>query len=436
MATTPLGGDAGEAPSSDSRARPPRKGSTARALPQAAAAGTVSHLLEEMATLAQPEAAARLGEESDEAIALTLQSLNPADAVGILWQLPEERRPRILAAALPEWARQWTTNHAYEHDSIGRTMAPAFADFSEEMSVADAIETVRSITKKAFISYGFVVDPDGRLTGVLVFREMMLADPQQRVGDVMLREPISLQAKTPLLDAMREILKWHFPSYPVCDESGRLVGVVRGADLFARQAVELSAQAGSMVGVEKLERLATPWQRSFRWRHPWLQVNLLTAFAAAAVISVFQDTIDRVIALAVFLPVLSGQSSNSGSQAMAITLRGVTLGEFRRGTADRLVLKEAWLGLLNGALVSITAGLGMYAYAVWSGEPSPATLALVVGIAMTGSCMLSGVFGVLVPLALRRAGADPASASSIVLSTITDCISLGLFLCLASLLIP
>ena len=112
-------------------------------------------------------------------------------------------------------------------------------------------------------------------------------------------------------------------------ESGRLVGMVRGQALFERQAFEISAQAGSMVGVEKEERVGTHWWRSFRLRHPWLQLNLLTAFIAAAVVGVFQDTIDRIVVLAAFLPVLAGQSGNTGCQALAVTLRGMTLGELR-----------------------------------------------------------------------------------------------------------
>lgn len=396
----------------------------------------VEPLLDEIKGLAAPEAADCFCDRGDAEAALALQTLNPAETVDILREMDADRRARVLAAAAPEWAEQWTTNASFEPETVGRLMSPPFAHFRADMTVAEAVEIVRTIVKKALVSYAFVDDDGGRLIGVLVFREMLLADPHQLVGDVMIREPYRLQATMPVLDAMREILEWHFPSYPVCDEAGRLVGVVRGADLFKQQAVDLSAQAGSMVGVEKLERLMTPWPRSFRFRHPWLQVNLLTAFAAAAVVSVFQDTIDRIVALAVFLPVLAGQSGNSGSQAMAITLRGMTLGELEQGDARTLVLKEAWLGIANGALVGVTAALGMYAYAVWSQAPSPTKLAAVVGVAMTGACALSGVFGVLVPMAIRRAGADPASASSIVLTTVTDCVSMGLFLGLAAWFVP
>jgi magnesium transporter len=227
----------------------------------------------------------------------------------------------------------------------------------------------------------------------------------------------------------------HFPVYPVCDAAGRLVGIVRGRTLFEEQALEISAQAGTMVGVEKEERLSTPWPRSLRFRHPWLQLNLLTAFVAAAVVGLFQGTIDRLVVLAVFLPVLAGQSGNTGCQALAVTLRGLTLGELRTGGGRRLVLKEALLGLLNGALVGVTAGLGMFVVARSQGNPAALPLALVVLLAMVGSCLVSGLAGALIPLTLKRMGADPATASSIFLTTATDVASMGLFLGLATLIV-
>jgi magnesium transporter len=251
----------------------------------------------------------------------------------------------------------------------------------------------------------------------------------------MLRNPFSLRPDMPLLEAMRLVVNHHFPVYPVCDAGGRLVGIVRGRTLFEERAFEISAQVGAMVGVEKEERLSTPWRRSLRFRHPWLQLNLLTAFVAAAVVGVFQDTIDKLVVLAVFLPVLAGQSGNTGCQALAVTLRGLTLGELRPGRERRLVLKEMLLGLLNGALVGATAGLGMFVVARAQGNPQAAVLALVVLLAMTGSCVVSGLSGALIPLTLRRLGLDPATASSIFLTTATDVASMGLFLTLATLLV-
>jgi magnesium transporter len=187
-----------------------------------------------------------------------------------------------------------------------------------------------------------------------------------------------------------------------------------------------------MVGVEREERLGTPWQRCFKFRHPWLQLNLLTAFVAAAVVGVFQDTLDQMVILSVFLPVLAGQSGNTGCQALAVSLRGITLGELVPGRAHTVVMKEALLGLLNGMLVGTTAGIGMFFLARSQGNPAAQQLGLVVLMAMTASCTVSGISGAVVPLVLRRMGADPATASSIFLTTATDVVSMGAFLSLAT----
>jgi magnesium transporter len=393
-------------------------------------------LQEMVASRAAGEAAGVLAEECDEDVARTLEGVNPAHAVSILWELDAQVRARILVKAAPDWARQWVANHEYPEDALGRLMTPAFTEFSPAMTVAEATESLREIVRKALVSYAFVVDGEGRLLGVVVFRELLLAQPRQTLAEVMIREPFRLQATTPVADAMREVLKWHHPSYPVCDENGRLVGVVRGQTLFQQQAFELSAQPGATVGVQKEERLTTPWPRSLRFRHPWLQLNLVTGFLAAGVVGAFEGAIDRMLALAVFLPVVAGQSGNTGSQALAVTLRGMTLGEYQRGRARTLVVKEAWLGLVNGALVGAVASLGMLVYATSTNEASAWALALVVLATMTGACVASGVSGVVVPLALRRLGADPATASTIVLTTATDCVSMGMFLWLATLLVP
>jgi magnesium transporter len=190
-----------------------------------------------------------------------------------------------------------------------------------------------------------------------------------------------------------------------------------------------------MVGVDKEERLVTPWPRSLKFRHPWLQLNLLTAFIAAAVVGIFQDTLDKFVILALFLPVLAGQSGNTGCQALAVTLRGITLGELKSGTERQLVVKEALLGLLNGALVGITAGLGMFVVASMQHNSNAAILAVIVMVAMIGACIISGLSGALIPIGLRKIGADPATASSIFLTTMTDVASMGIFLSLASALL-
>jgi magnesium transporter len=395
----------------------------------------IQALIEAVLKRGPHEAVELLSTETDATIVDVLIGENPAIVDEILWAFSEERRKRILDAAPEERREQWSKNHKYPEDSIGRLMDPPIAVLRPEQTVAEVVERLRSIVKKALVTYGWVVDGDGRLRGVVVFRELLFADPTQPISEIMVRDPFFLSPDASLTDGMRAAIARHYPVYPVCDADGRLLGIVRGHSLFEQQAFELSAQAGTMVGVEKEERLETPWQRSLKFRHPWLQLNLFTAFLAAAVVGIFESTLDELVVLAVFLPVLAGQSGNTGCQALAVALRGITLGELHSERARAVVMKEGWLGLLNGSLVGLTAGLGMFLYARMQDNPQALVLSLCVLLAMMASCTVSGIAGAVIPLALRRAGADPATASSIFLTTATDVVSMGAFLSLATWLV-
>lgn len=373
--------------------------------------------------------------ESDAMIAAVLGRIDPTLAVRILSVMPEDRSLNLVEDITAPIGEQWSLNTSFPEDSVGRLMEPALGYFPAATSVADTVEQLRPIAQGRQIVYAFVVDDEMRLEGVVAMRELLFADPEDRLTDVMIDQPFYFRASASLEDAMRAVLLRHYPIYPVCDDDRRLIGLVRGYALFEQQTFELTAQPGRMVGIEKEEHLATPWTRSLRLRHPWLQLNLLTAFIAGAVVGLFEDTIAQVVALAAFLPVLAGQSGNTGCQALAVTLRGMTLKELKPGMERKLVAKEALLGLCNGALVGVTAALGMLVYAHVNGTGSPFYLAFVVLLAMLGSCVASGVAGVLVPLALRRLGADPATASTIFLTTATDVVSMGLLLTLATILI-
>lgn len=396
----------------------------------------IKALLPVIVDSAPTEAVKMLEPYPDDFVVPMLELLHPGVAQDVLARFASERRQRILAAASPETRRQWVRNEAYGEGTIGHMMEPPLAVYRPETTIAQTTEYLRDLAKRAFITYVFVVDAAEKLVGVVAMREMLLSeDPQQRLEEIMIRSPFALTPEMPLEEAMKETVTRHYPVYPVSDAAGRLVGLVRGQMLFEAQAVELSAQPGSMVGVEKEERLSTPWPTSLKFRHPWLQLNLLTAFIAAAVVGIFESTIERIVVLAVFLPVLAGQSGNTGCQALAVALRGITLGELTAGKAKKLVAKEALLGLFNGALVGLTAGIGMFVYASMQQNADALKLGFCVLIAMTASCVLSGIFGATVPLVLKKLGADPATASSIFLTTGTDVASMGCFLGLATLLI-
>jgi magnesium transporter len=353
----------------------------------------------------------------------------------ILDQSLEQEAQQILGSLPLAHRLQWESNRQYLPQSVGRFVDPTEAVFSEHLSVAEVVEALEEIITREFVTYAYVVNDARVLVGVLVMRDLLFAERSRRVTEVMVTNPFSLHPEQSLTDAMRSVVTKHFPVYPVTQADGSFIGVVRGFRLFEAQAFEISAQPGRMVGIEKEERLTTSWSRSFRFRHPWLQLNLITAFVAGLVVSLFQETIDRVVILAAFLPILAGQSGNTGCQALAVTLRGITLGDYHEVYFWKILRKEALLGALNGFSVGVIAAGAMYLMAEADSGVSTMQLSVVVLAAMTLSCMVSGISGVLVPLTLKRFGFDPATASSIFLTTATDVASMGLLLGLASLFV-
>jgi magnesium transporter len=402
----------------------------------------VSIMTEELGTLVRtlqahsPDAAGSLLNAVSSSVAFeALVRLNQGFVQDILATLKPERRQAILDAAIPELAQQWQRNQGFAPDTIGRMMEPAQSVLAPDMSVGEAIEALRKLLKNVMVTYGYVLDDAGRLLGLVTMRDLLFNSHTTPLADIMLRDVFAFRASMAQSDAMQLTLARHYPVYPVCADDGTLLGLVRGQTLFEAKAFAITAQAGSMVGVEREERISTPLWRAFRFRHPWLQLNLLTAFLAGAVVALFQGTIDQMVILAAFLPVLAGQSGNTGCQALAVTLRGITLGEIRDGDGMKLVTKEGVLGALNGGPVGLIAGVAMYITAMGQQSPDALMLAIVVFLAMIGACTVSGICGAMVPLTLKRYGADPATASSIFLTTATDIFSMGLLLGLATFMV-
>ena len=350
-------------------------------------------------------------------------------------ELPQILVDHIRIYLPPELRAQASESQAeVVENTVGEMMEPALAVLPQTTTVEEAIAFLRNHDTPRLITYLYVTDAQDRLIGLAVIRDLILAKPTETLGDVMLPEPFALTPEMGLAEADKAAIHRHYPVYPVVDADRHVIGIVRGWRLFERQAIEISAQSGQMVGVDKEERLYTGIWAAFKMRHPWLQVNLLTAFIAGFVVSLFEGTITQIVALAAFLPILAGQSGNTGCQALAITLRGLTLGDLNHYPVRKLITKELALGAMNGALTGIVAGLAMYWTAGGSAHEA-VMLGFVILLAMTGACMASGLFGVLVPLILKRFGADPATASSIFLTTGTDIAGMGLMLGLATMLV-
>ncbi len=375
-----------------------------------------------------PAVAARiLAGEDAASVAATLQSMPSEQLLAITEHLLDISDPIEQDAAS-------IVSHM-DGGEVRDIMQAPTAMLRATTTVAGALDFIVHVEPSSTITYIYVVDDDAHLLGVVAMRDLLLARPGQTLGEIMNAKPYAFVMDTPIQDAVATALKLRHRLYPILDDAGRMTGVVYGWKLFEYMAAEISAQTGSVVGLDKEERVHTPLLESFRMRHPWLQFNLMTAFLAAFVVGFFEDTIAAIVALAVFLPVLAGQSGNTGCQALAITLRGMTLGEIGHYPVSRLLRKEMILGAMNGFFVGLIAAGAMWIYASTSGAEAPHMLALVILLAMTAACICSGVFGVLVPVTLRRFGFDPAAASSIFLTTFTDIVGMGLMLFLATAMV-
>lgn len=318
--------------------------------------------------------------------------------------------------------------------TIKDIMQPPVLVLDPQDTVAEAIAAIRAVARDRIYTYPMVADKKGRLLGLCVMRDLIVADAKAKIADVMLSKYVSLPQGVDVHDALKRIKGMEIPEYPVVARNGKLRGVVRAARLHEIEEARLTATPGRMVGVAEGETVATPFLASVKSRLPWLMINLVTAFAAGLVVGNFQDTIDRVVLLAAFLPVLAGQSGNTGAQALAITLRTLE----RSGSTEfyfTALWKELRLGILHGIVTGILVAIVIYVVAIMGGDKGPEFLALIVFVATILSVLVSGLSGASVPVVLKRMGADPATASSIILTTITDIVSMGAMLMLATLLI-
>jgi len=356
-----------------------------------------------------------------------LAEAEPAASVAALAQLDAAAREQRLEGLSAEVARELRELTAYPENTAGRLMDPRVSPLRAGMSVAEAIERLRAIRRRGLREV-FVVDDEGRLAGRVEMQDLALAGREQALREVT-RGVVAVARDLDPREEVVEILQRHpITALPVVNHQGRFVGVLRQAELVAAVEEEASLDIQTMVGASPDEHaLSRPWF-AVRKRLPWLQINLLTAFLAAAVVGMFEGIIAKFTALAVLLPVVAGQSGNAGAQALAVTMRGLALREISLRHWPKVLGKEAATGLANGIAVAATTALGVY---VWSGS---AGLVAVISASMVISMLAAGLAGALVPILLRRFGQDPATASSIILTTVTDVVGFFSFLGIATLL--
>jgi len=396
---------------------------TARLI-EATAPSNASGLLERL----NPRVAAGIiAELGDDAARSALKTMLPTKAGPILASMDNATRERKLALVDARLADHFRELLTYPADTAGALMDPRITAFDAELTVDDALRRMRTFKEKELGAI-YLMDREGKLAGSVPLGELVTAQPETKLKDIVRGVPAAVVVTATREEIVDSLASKRLPTFPVVDLNNRLVGVIRYRALLAAAEAEASSDIQKMVGASKDETALSRVSFAVRQRLPWLEINLATAFLAAAVVGLFQGTIEKYAALAVLMPVVAGQGGNSGMQALAVTMRGVILREVGLRDWPKLVWKEARVGILNGIGVSAVTMIAVY---LWSRSPG---LTLVIGTSMILAMVIASVCGALVPLALKAFGQDPAQSSSIILTTFTDCGGFLSFLGLATLL--
>jgi len=376
-----------------------------------------------------PDRGARILALLDDALTrAVLGSLNPNQAAAMLARLDDEERERCLESIDEILAKDLRDLISYPPETAGSLMDPRATSFRPDATVRDIVRRLRRFRNRKNVQDVFVVDSDGRLTGAVPLQSVVLASDSERISALADTAPICVNAVSSREEITQTFEEHRVGSLPVVDHEGRLIGVLRQRELIQAAKEQATASAVTMVGASEQERALSSPLFAVKKRLPWLQINLLTAFLAASVVGVFEKTIAQVTALAVLLPVVAGQSGNTGAQALAVTMRGLALREVRTRQWLLVATKEALAGAGNGIAVSLTTAIAVYFWSRSSG------LTLVIGISMVLSMTLAGLSGAIIPMVLTALRQDPAQSSSIILTTVTDVVGFFSFLGIATLL--
>lgn len=371
----------------------------------------------EMLLAVGPEYAAELVDElpSDDAADLVAE-LSAGDREAVLADVSDRAEVEQLLSYPPE--------------SAGSLMTTEVAAVREDATLGEATETLRRQSAEDDDLYQiYVVDGQGRLKGTVPISRMIVAPPSRLVRDVMEPPVAQVQPTQDQEDVARIMARYNLPAVPVVDETGRLLGRVTFDDVIDIVEAETTEDILKFAGANPAEHLVGTWTTAARHRLPWLLINLGTAFLAGAVVYAFQETIARIVVLAVWMPIVAGMGGNAATQSLAVTVRRIALGLLPRGRAWQVIRKEMFVGAINGLAI----GSILSVVAVLIGQRP--MLGLVVGLALVGNLIVAGFAGAFIPLVLERLRVDPAIASSVFVTTFTDVCGFGLLLGLGAFLL-
>jgi len=382
--------------------------------------------MEALSELGPEAGAALLADRSAEEIARFVQELPSDDAAALIDNLPDDLSASVLDLMRRKESASVENLLEYPEQTAGRIMNPNVFALSEELTVGEAITELQSARDVEMVFYLYVVDARRHLVGVVSLRRLLLVSPETPLKRIMTSDLISVQVETDQEEVARQVASYNLLAIPVVEEENKLVGVITVDDVIDVIKDEATEDIYRLAGVAGDERAFTPPGESLRKRLPWLTVNLVTAFLAAFVVGLFERTIEKVVALAVFMPIVAGMGGNAATQTLTVIVRGIALGELSWENSRKALLKEAVVGVGNGL------ALGLLAAAVaWMMKGDP-VLGVVLAMAMVINMFVAATAGTLIPLGLKALKVDPALASSVFITTLTDVAGFASFLGLAT----
>jgi magnesium transporter len=352
------------------------------------------------------------------------------DLADVVADIPETITQRVIHSLDERDRVRLREVLAYDEDSAGGMMNPDTVSVRPDVSLEVVLRYLRMLGElPAGSSAVFVVDRDDRYLGMLPFARIVTTDLDRNVADVMDTDTIALSADMPGLEVAREFKNKDLVSAAVTDSADRLVGHIMVDDVLDAIQEQAEHDILSMAGLDEEDDMFAPVARSSGRRAIWLGVNLATAFLAAAVVAVFEDTIEKVVVLAVLMPIVASMGGIAGSQTLTLMIRGLALGRVHRANAMWLMRKELAVGLLNGlAWAAVVAVATVLFFSTWN-------IGAIIALALAVNLVVAAFAGFVIPLVLRRFSIDPALAGSVILTTITDVVGLAAFLGLGTLLL-
>src|SRR5258705_1377255 len=383
--------------------------------------------MEALSELGPEGGAALLADRSPEDIARLLHDLPSDDAAAIIDNLPEPVSAAVLELIEKRPGDEVGDLLEYDEQTAGRIMNPKVFALSEDMTAGEAITTLQGSRDVEMVFYLYIVDSRRHLVGVVSLRRLLLVPPPTPLKRIMTTDLISVRTDTDQEEVARLVASYNLLAIPVVDEENKLVGIITVDDVIDVIKDEATEDVYRLAGVAADERVFMPTSESLRKRFPWLLVNLATAFIAAAVVALFEGRIKDLPVLAVFMPVVAGMGGNAATQTLTVIVRGIALGELTWANSRKALLKEAAVGVGNGLACGAVGALVVW---VWKGD---LILGLILCAAMVINMFVAATAGTLIPLALRALKVDPALASSVFITTLTDVFGFASFLGLGML---